>query len=508
MKKHLLIIGIISLFLVSAITPIAFGSNIRKSNEESMVKSINFDSYHISEITSNTPHITLDDITDSDIIESNQIDIPKETPKSLVGPMDSDWPMYQHDAANTGYSQASFPNSFNQIWNKSYEEDLNITMISMFTSPVTSNGKLYIAGDFPDSEQEKWSSIILALNQSNGSLIWKKVIPINDNAGFGFQSFHSPAVYEGKIFTVFGCFFTFMSKSKIVALDENTGDILWEKSFFGTSWYSSVTVADDKVFVGGHFTFFPISWLYVFDADNGDLLWRKTLIGYLESTPVVYENKVFVAAGPISGLVLFNNALPLFSGKSRVYAFDIDDGQEIWMKQVKGHLVQCSPVAVNGKLFVPSNMFILRRWWICRISALDIETGEEIWYHDMNQEKGASWPSSISTPSVAYGKVFVTDSDGWLRVWSQESGDLIWKKEIYSDGCCVAFASPVIIDGKVIVGANANSSIWYNELFMFNESSGEYIWNIKLDGDFDGPFIVSNEMLFANDGWNGIFAFG
>jgi len=45
---------------------------------------------------------------------------------------------------------------------------------------------------------------------------------------------------------------------------------------------------------------------------------------------------------------------------------------------------------------------------------------------------------------------------------------------------------------------------------MFNESSGELIWNIKLNGSTSAPFIVSNEMLFVNDGFNkrGIFAFG
>jgi hypothetical protein len=135
----------------------------------------------------------------------------------------------------------------------------------------------------------------------------------------------------------------------------------------------------------------------------------------------------------------------------------------------------------------------------------------------MNQKKGGTWPSSIPTPSVGYGKVFVTDSDGWLRVWEQESGDLIWKKEIFPDdpnGCCDTLAPPVIIDGKVIVGVNAELSTRYNELFMFDVSNGEYIWSIKLDEESGSPFIVSNEMLFVSDGWNpnnglhGIYAFG
>lgn len=443
-------------------------------------------------------------------ISDDKIIAKEELKQSLNAPLDSEWPMYQHDAAHTGYSQAQFPNSFNQIWFKSYEEDLNTSMISMFTSPVTSNGKLYITGDFVDSEQEKWGCIILALNQSNGSLIWKKEIPINTNAIYGFQGFHSPAVYEGKIFTVVGCFFTFMSRSKIVALDENTGDILWEKTFFGSSYYQSVTVDEGKVFVCGVMTLCPISWLYVFDANNGDLIWRKTIFGFIETTPVVYENKVFVASGRISGWVIYNEASQLFSGKSSVYAFDIDSGQEIWMKKVKGHLIISSPAAANGKLFVPSNMFILKRWWICRISALDVDTGDVIWHHDMNQEKGAAWPTSISTPSVAYGKVFVIDSDGILRAWDQNSGDLIFVKEITPDEPSSGFdnfAPPVVIDGKIMVGANADGG-FINEIFILDAGSGELFFNFKFNGESSAPFIVSNEMLFVKDNWNGIYAFG
>ena len=470
MKKTILILGIIFLLIIPALTPITVSYNISKTH--------------------------------------NKIIIKEDVKQSLNIPVDSSWPMYQHDAENTGYSQVTFPNSFNQTWFKSYEEDLNINMLSIFASPVSSNGKIFIPGDMAGS------GIICALNQYNGSLIWKKEIPLNPNAINGFLGYHSPAIYKDKVFTVLSCCYTFRSRSKIVALDENTGDIIWEKSFFGASWYSSVTIAEDKVFVCGHLTFWPISWLYVFDANNGDLLWKKTLFGYIETTPVVSDNKVFVAPGKISGLILFISP-PFFSvfnsGNSRVYAFDINNGEKIWMKHVKGHLVQCSPTISDGKLFVPSNDYNkLKNYWICMLNALDVETGEIIWNHDMNQKLGM-WPTSISTPSVAYGKVFVTDSDACLYVWDQDSGDLIWEKEIYPENMYASsnvFASPVVIDEKVIVSASENYTISNNELFMFNESNGEHIWNLKYEGESWNPFIVSNEMLFVNDGWNGIFAFG
>ena len=467
MNKNILAIGITLLFIISAVTPMTVGYKVYKSNDKIITRD--------------------------------------EFKQPLNDPLETEWPMYQNDASNTGYSHTSFPDSFNKLWFKSYIKDMNINMISTFASPVASNGKIFIPGDTPDLSH----GVLCVLNQSNGSLIWKKEMPINPNAIGGFHSSRSPAVYKGKIFTTLGCFPTFKGKSKIVALDENTGDTLWEKSYFGMSYYSSVTLADDKVFICGHLSFCPISLLYVFDANNGNLLWRKTFRGYIETTPVVYDNKVIVASGKISGAILFGY-YPGFSGKSRVYAFNIDNGERIWMNKVKGHLVQCSPVAANGKLFVPSTIMITHWLGISRISTLDLDTGEEIWYHNMIQERGGGWPSTISTPSVAYGKVFVTDTNSWLHVWDQESGELIWEKQIISDDPSLGsgvFASPIIIDEKVIVGANTDSNIKYNELFMFNESTGDLMWSIKFDGDSVAPFIVSNEMLFVINEV-GIFAFG
>jgi len=467
LNKKTFATGITFLFIISTITPIAIG-----------YKATNYD-YEI--------------LTQGELIQS------------IDNPFESDWPMYQHDALNTGYSQTSFPDSFNKLWFKSYMKDLNINMVSPFASPVTSNGNIYIPGDTPDLRYE----VLCVLNQSNGSLIWKKVMPINPNATGGFHSYRSPAIYKGKIFTTLGCFPTFKGKSKIIAYDENTGDTLWEKLYFGLSYYSSVTVADDKIFICGHLSFCPISLLYVFDANNGDLLWRKIFRGYIETTPVVYDNKVIVVSGRVSGAILLGY-YPKFSGKSRVFAFDIDNGEKIWMNKIWGHLVQCSPTASGGKLFVPSTIMLTHFLGISRLSTLDLDTGEEIWHRNVIQERGGGWPSSISTPSVAYDKVFVTDTKSWLHVWDQETGELIWEKEIIPDDPSLSsgvFVSPVIIDGKVIVGASANSGFSYNELFMFNESNGEYIWNLKFYGESYAPFVVSNEMLFVLN-VDGIYAFG
>ena len=47
-----------------------------------------------------------------------------------------DWPMFQHDAANTGLSQSSFPDSFTELWHAGYNEDVFILTWFFLSSPV------------------------------------------------------------------------------------------------------------------------------------------------------------------------------------------------------------------------------------------------------------------------------------------------------------------------------------------------------------------------------------
>ena len=216
-----LVISVIILFILLALTPIGIGIDTTVSEEDEYLEKLAIvcsERYGSSKLEYYKERL-LSNYPDSDLLESNNIIKLVELQSTSIagGHIDSAWPMYQHDAANTGFSEASFPNSFNQRWFKSYHEDLNMTMISMFASPVASNDKIYITGDLRTTgEQQKWSSIICALNQNNGSLIWKKEIPISKDAGVGFHGFHSPAVYEGKIITtrkgLCSCCFFIISK--------------------------------------------------------------------------------------------------------------------------------------------------------------------------------------------------------------------------------------------------------------------------------------------------------
>lgn len=413
----------------------------------------------------------------------------------------NDWSMYQHDTENTGFSPSPFPDSLNLSYNITYSDIINYNLRSFQSSPIVANGKIFIAGG-----GWKFETDIIALDENNGSLIWETDLPLNYSST-PFINTNSPVVSNGKVFTCYGSLFSFPPQSRIFALNENTGEIIWEKRFFTSSSYPSITVSDDKVIVGGHFTnLLPISRLYVFDTDNGDLIWCKTMLGYYESTPVVLNNTVFTATSCKTPVTIGFNA-PLFSGRSRVYAFDLNDGSKIWSTRIKGHVILSSPVVSNGKLFVPSTNIIGLFIWNHRVTSLDVDTGEKIWHYQIMQNAyNSCWPASISTPSVAYGKIFVNDASGFIIALDEVTGDMLWESEILEEidvpSTCSSIP-PVVADYKVITASYEVDSMLNakSEICMFNVNSGEKIWSVDFEvseGAILCPFALANGKLFVN----------
>lgn len=418
----------------------------------------------------------------------------KETNPTTCDDVDS-WPMFQHDAENTGFSPSSFPDSLNLSYNLTYSKIINSTFWSFDPSPIVANGKIFIAGIGTEID-------IISLNENNGSLIWKKGLL---NGSSGISDVNSPVVSNGKVFVCYASQFSFPPQSKIFALDENTGDLIWDSHIYVNSAHPSLTISDDKIIVGGHFSnILPISLLYAFDANSGDLIWRKIILGYYESTATVSNNTVFAITSCKSAMTIGLNA-PLFSGRARVYAFDLNNGNKIWNTRVRGHVILASPSVSNGKLLVPSTIITGLFSWNRRITALDIKTGEEIWYYHIKQNAlNSCWPASISTPSIAYGKIFVNDASGIIFALDEETGEMLWNSEIIDEieGASQCSCVPPVIAGHKVITTSAeitNMTDEINIICMFNVSNGEKIWSIEFDSfAIWTPFAIANGKLFVN----------
>jgi outer membrane protein assembly factor BamB len=237
---------------------------------------------------------------------------------------------------------------------------------------------------------------------------------------------------------------------KVVALDRETGKILWERVAYEGAVYdsrhkkasfASSTPATDGKYV---FAFFGAEGLYAYDY-SGKLVWKQNLgklgtasVGYGVS-PILYGNLVIMQCDD-SG------------SNSFIAAFDKKTGKEAWRVARKVDLTWSTPVLVRTakrtELVASAAEAII---------AYDPQTGKELWRHEGLKS------NAVNTPVVSNDLVVVTS--GYpakiaLAIRAGGSGDitgtpqLVWK---YNKG--TAYVPSPILYGDYLYLMTGNGSI-------------------------------------------------
>ncbi len=192
-------------------------------------------------------------------------------------------------------------------------------------SPVVKDGKVYFGTGYDGYK-------IYAVDAQTGAEIWSKPMP--------YPVWGSPSAHENLVFFGLGNGnFTesaSIPKGKAVALNADTGDIVWEYEA-GDGVFTAITVHNDFVTFGSRDGF-----VYTLTATDGELHWETDLGAAVVSSPAVTQDAVYAATN--AGLI---------------YCLAIDDGSVIWKydsQNVKyGLKLLSSPAIANGKLYIGSS---------------------------------------------------------------------------------------------------------------------------------------------------------
>ncbi len=193
-------------------------------------------------------------------------DLPRQdhaagTTSSFVQNSDGDWPMLQHDAQRSGYTDQEVRPPYEFLWR------WHAPPLASRTQPVVAGGILYIGS---------LDGNMYALNAMTGEIIWTRET--------GGPIRHSAAVVDGKVF--FGSHDT-----NIYALDAATGGALW--SFpTGAGISTAPVVGNGMVYIGSRDGFF-----YALDADTGYLQWKYETGGPIETSAALSEDGTIVFFG-------------------------------------------------------------------------------------------------------------------------------------------------------------------------------------------------------------------
>jgi outer membrane protein assembly factor BamB len=265
-----------------------------------------------------------------------------------------------HDDENDGIitnETLTGPHDPDFIWSFDMMEEVGAFPHNLAnSSPVAHENLLYVST--ANGQDESHVNIpsprapaIIALDLKTGALVWEDASP-GDRILHGQWSTPSVGTIGGVVQVVHG-----QGDGWIRGYNAKTGEKLWE-----------------------------------FDTNPKDSVWPKTR-NELIATPVIYDNRVFIANGqdPEHG-----------EGVGHLYAIDatkrgdITESGRIWHYTDIRRSISTASIK-DGLIYLPDFSGFLH--------CLDVATGKQVWMHDMF---AAMWSSTM----VADGKVYLGDEDG------------------------------------------------------------------------------------------------
>ncbi len=364
------------------------------------------------------------------------------------------WPTFQYDYQRTGAPDNTGPKTNDLVWKwfsgKVTEYPEGTFPESTALVPAVVNGKVYVG-----TEENRF----VALDEFTGELIWEY-----QTEGIVRTP---PTVADGKVF--FGS-----HDSYFYALDADTGELVWKHGPVDEAEFDVGIWTIGTVFANG-LAVFGAEDVYALNADTGALVWRKDFAGG-------YDWALGVAS--------IGNTLLVPSLDTHLYALKIDTGEQLWKYKTDSY-IESLPATAYGNVYVGST----DNHTYC----VDLNTGEHLWkiehgWSDKYGFGGGGW----SHPAIHNNRVFTAGTNGDLLALDAEEGNIIWS---YSTGE-LTFGGVAVVDGVVYGGS------YTNKFYAVNEDTGTLIWEFETNGPINGaPAIVDGMLIWgSSDGY--VYAIG
>lgn len=297
-------------------------------------------------------------------------------------------------------------------------------------SPCIDGNVVYV-GECSGPEGEQISNPkAMALNKMTGTEIWQFTEP-DDSEWVGSPLVNSDYVY----YTTFG--------SGVYALNKTNGNPIWHRKDIGTV-VCSVACHDGVVFVSAHNS----TGQHALNATTGDNIWHVDYGASWDSSPIVYKGMVIQVAR--------NADKTTWS----TYVLNETDGELIRKFEETGS--PSTPLVHGNRIFIPSDD--------TRVWAFSLTTGEELW-HTKDLREGVS-TTYLRNPLLSYCSpvstgetIYFQSLSGTFYAIDEEDGNISWSAGLGGYG----FGSPSIGEGCIFI---TNDSALY--AFTISEAHGDW----------------------------------
>ncbi len=303
----------------------------------------------------------------------------------------------------------------------------------------------------------------------------------------------------------------------LYAINATSGSVEWNVS--GIYGMATPAVSDDYLFVHSYDNETGNGVLASFYASNGTERWNITLeenVGWwkVSSSPLIHDGRVYVLSygGDLRCMDFHGNELwnkssggvnenyfssPSSTGEwviypqndsSEYYLTAVNEtGSTVWKRPVNGTLTN-TPVISEGNVYIATES---------KLYGFEVG-GSELW--------NVSFDGGMSTPAIAYNKLFVGSENGKFYCFNTTNGKEIWN--------FTAIENPSAFDSIKSSPAYSNGILYFasNEangtMFALNASNGSLEWKHEL-GTYvmSSPFIHENRLFIGADDGN-VYLFG
>lgn len=262
-----------------------------------------------------------------------------------------------------------------------------------------------------------------------------------------------------------------------LGVDKKTGKVIWSSNLPGDKilhgqWsnpcYAVIGGVPQVIFCGGD------SWMYGLDPTNGKLLWKfdcnpknsvyklggKGTKNEIIGTPVVYENKIYLAVGQ-----------------------DPEHGDGV------GHIWCIDPAGKTGDISPKNDNFDPK--------APENKGSGLVWHYGGTKEDGElKWHRSMSTAALHNGLMYICTLHGFVSCFDANTGQHYWTHDTLSN----IWGSCYVVDGKVYIGTEEGDILVFAEgkelkLLAKNDMKGSVLSTpIVADGVL---YVMTKNRLYA-----------
>ena len=270
-----------------------------------------------------------------------------------------------------------------------------------------------------------------------------------------------PVIWRGSLYQL-------SDSGNLRRIDKETGRVYWKRRL-GTLAAASPAVGDGSVYV-------PLlrregsenGSVVALNARTGRVRWSKALSSRSESSPLLYR-----------GVLYFGDE------GGAVYALRAATGRQLWRYSANG-AVKGGVALVNGIAYFGD--------YGGSVHAVRAATGRQVWSSGTSGAAfGFSSGTFYATPAVAFGRVYIGNTDNRMYSFVARTGKLAWAR---STGNYV-YASPSVADVPGI-GPTVYVGSYDGTFNAYNARTGDTRWTYEAGNSISGgSTIIGNIVYFA-----------